>query len=388
MKTFIYPVLIVLITLHVAWSQEEQEEKKKLNFQGDFRFRVEQDWDSRNFDGSYREDRFRLRYRLRFGFTYDWNEYIGFGARIRTGVDESVQSPHNNLGHREFSGVPINFDKIYFGGTYDKYWWWAGKNSFPFWKQNELFWDDDVTPEGVAIGGAFDQYGLTIKPKLGYFITNTGDGDFDPRDPTNGKIDGHMVMSQLELGFKSEQVDITYATGYYALKNINNVPTTDFFYSGPRFKLDYTFLVSGIQVKLKSKRPITIGIDHFTNLEDYSSMPDSLIHPVFKDQTNGYVVSVKMGQLKDKGDWLLGYYYAHKEEYSVVSYYTEDDWVRFGNINRNRNTNYTGHEIRAGYALNSQFNLLARAYFVEGLVTADVATESGSRFRLDFNMKI
>ena len=70
-----------------------------------------------------------------------------------------------------------------------------------------------------------------------------------------------------------------------------------------------------------------------------------------------------------------------------MSYYTEDDWIRLGNINRNRNTNYQGHEIRLAYAFNSKFNAVLRTYFVEGLVTPDVVTENGKRFRVDVNMK-
>ena len=250
-----------------------------------------------------------------------------------------------------------------------------------------MFWDDDVNPEGIAAGGSFQAKGLSIKPRAAYFITNTGSGNFDPRDPTNGMIDGYMMAGQLELAYKLKENQITLASAYYALRDINNVPTTDFFYSGNRFKLDYTFLVSGLKLELNTPIPVSIGLDHFTNLEDYSSISDSLIHPVFKDQKTGFVFSATAGQLRKKGDWLIGYYFARKEEYSVVSFYTEDDWIRLGNINRNRNTNYQGHEIRVAYAIDSRFNIVARAYFVNGLVTPGVARESGNRFRIDFNMK-
>ncbi len=376
--------------LTVQRGEIDELEGKKINtlsLLGDIRLRGEQDWNSRRFDGSFREDRFRLRYRLRLGLTYDWTKNIKMGLRIRSGVAESLQSPHNNFGHREFTGVPINLDKVFLAGDHDYFWWWAGKNKFPFWTQNELFWDDDVTPEGLAIGGKFKIDGINIKPKFAYFITNTGNGNFDPNDSTNGQIDGHFFGSQIELDFNVDQHKITLASAFHSLKGINNVPTTDFFYSGNRFKLDYSFLVSGAKVELNTKVPITIGLDHFVNLEDYSEVPDTLIDPIFKDQNTGIVISAKIGKLSKKGDWLLGYYFTRKEEYSVVSYYTEDDWIRLGNINRNRNTNYQGHEIRVAYAFDSRFNVVARAYFVNGLVTNDVAKESGNRIRIDFNMK-
>ncbi|MEM9822573.1 MAG: hypothetical protein AAF985_15940, partial [Bacteroidota bacterium] len=252
---------------------------------------------------------------------------------------------------------------------------------------NELFWDDDVTPEGVAIGGLWVANGISIQPRAAYFITNTGNGDFDPKDPTNGMIDGYMLGGQLELGFHIKQSKITLASSYYGLQGINNVPTTDFFYNGERFKLNYSFLVSGLKIEWPTKLPITIGLDHFINLENYEEIPDTLIHPVYKDQNVGFVISAEIGKLDGKGDWLCGYYFTRKEEYSVVSYYTEDDWIRLGNINRNRNTNYMGHEFRVAYAFDSRFDVVVRTYFVEGLVTPDIAKESGSRFRIDFNMK-
>ena len=246
-------------------AEKEKEEKKTLELYGDVRFRGEQDWNSRTFIGVLRPDRFRLRVRMRVGFTFNWSKQISIGARIRSGVNESLQSPHNNLGHREFTGFPLNIDKVYISGKHDHFWWWAGKNSFPFWKQNELFWDDDVTPEGVAIGGKFNaNKSVEIKPTAAYFITNTGIGNFDPRDPTNGMIDGYMLSGQLELGVKlNNDHKITAASGFYALRDINNVPTTDFFFLRERFKLDYTFIVSGLKIEFNTKMGYTLKSNNY-----------------------------------------------------------------------------------------------------------------------------
>ncbi len=351
---------------------------KALQLYGDFRFRAEQDYDSRKTNGSYRDNRSRLRYRVRFGFTYKWGEHISFGARIRTGVPENFQSPHNNLGYNGSASISFNLDKAYLAGRYKNSWWWVGKNSFPFWKQNELFWDDDVTPAGIAAGTSFSIKKIKFNPKVAYLISNNF-------SYSNGGIDGTITAGQLELNYNRNKTGITLASSYYQMDNIDNVPETDNFFTGTRYKLDYKIIVSGLKLSYNAKYPIAVGFDHFINLEDYSS--DTLMNNVYKDQKKAFVASVQMGQLKDKGDWLIGYYYTRKEELSVVSYYTEDDWVRWGNINRNRNTNYAGHEIRLAYAFGSQFNVVTRTYFVEGLVTTKTHTETGSRFRVDFNIK-
>ena len=53
----------------------------KLSFNGDFRFRVEQDWNSKKSDGTFRDDRTRLRYRLRAGVEYT-DKWFKTGFRI------------------------------------------------------------------------------------------------------------------------------------------------------------------------------------------------------------------------------------------------------------------------------------------------------------------
>ena len=87
----------------------------KVKFDLDYRFRAEQDWDSRRSNGTYREDRFRLRYRLRAGATYSYNGY-SFGMRIRTGDPKKQQDPQLTLGKglQEFGTLPIGFEKAFF----------------------------------------------------------------------------------------------------------------------------------------------------------------------------------------------------------------------------------------------------------------------------------
>ena len=98
----------------------------------------------------------------------------------------------------------------------------------------------------------------------------------------------------------------------------------------------------------------------------------------------GYVLSAKLGKLKNKGDWLLGYYYAHIEQFSVNASFAQDDWVRWGSSFQTDSSDLEGHEIRAGYALTSNFNIVARLYLVDAITSR----QDGNRFRVDFNYKI
>ncbi|MEM8909745.1 MAG: putative porin, partial [Bacteroidota bacterium] len=126
---------------------------KQLEFNGDFRFRVEHDWNSRKPDGTFRLDRSRLRYRFRFGVNFRLNQKYAFGGRLRTGNINDQQGPHVTIGGNsgEFGLTQIGLEKLYF--KFKAQWidGWLGKNDAPFEKQNELFWNDNVFPEGVAI---------------------------------------------------------------------------------------------------------------------------------------------------------------------------------------------------------------------------------------------
>ena len=129
----------------------------RFQFNGDFRFRVEEDWDSRKSDGTYRQNRSRLRYRARIGLEYRHDAHTLVGLRLRTGNPRKQQDPQLTLGDgfKEFGTLPIALEKAFFQTELKSFNIWLGKNTFPFRKQNELFWSDNVFPEGVHINKSF-----------------------------------------------------------------------------------------------------------------------------------------------------------------------------------------------------------------------------------------
>ncbi|NNC94825.1 MAG: hypothetical protein HKN92_04635 [Chitinophagales bacterium] len=345
----------------------------KLKFFGDFRFRAEQDWDSRRSNGTYRDNRGRLRIRLRFGFNYQWNDHFTFGARIRSGSSDDPQSPHITLGD-DFREYDINIDRAYLRGNYKDLWLWVGKNNLPLWKQHEMWWDDDVTPEGIALGGDFkiNEF-VRIKPVAGYFLMFT-----------SGIEDASIQAGQVsaDLGFQSSA--LTLSSGYL---RFDNMPDRN---SGNQLYHEYQLLISGAEFTLKKKIPVTIGLDYLVNLENYDS--DSLISANgMQDEKMGFVGKVNIGSLSDKGKVLVGYYYSYISKYSVVDYIAQDDWVRwsFNSAPGTRSSNFSGHEARLAYAFGKGFHVIARAYFVKAIKRSspsDMALENGKRFRLDLNI--
>ena len=174
-------ILLLLFLPTLLFSQNNTSESK-LNFNGDFRFRIEEDWNSRKADGSYRTDRSRLRYRARFGATYAYSDFVSFGMNLRTGQANKQQDPQITLGDSgDASVVPIGFEKIYTQFKYKGFTSWIGKNTFTFEKQNELFWSDNVFPEGIALSKILPinhKWIDKIELKTGHFILKTNNKSF------------------------------------------------------------------------------------------------------------------------------------------------------------------------------------------------------------------
>jgi hypothetical protein len=347
-------------------------ESDTVKFYGDFRTRAESDFDSKRADGTSRDDRSRLRIRARLGVTYTPDKIWEYGMRLRSGSDDSQQSPHITIldfDDNDTGDAGFNFDKWYLKGKTNAGSYWVGRNSLPYWKQNELFWDDDVTPAGV--GGTYKR-ALNDTSKLevnaGYFSLPAGMKAF------TGEMGTAQVVYHADV--------FTVAGGLLSIKANPNDPDNVLLLSGNGARDYNTWIVSG-QVRFKvGEKPLTIGADIMSNTKSYSSTdPDPDTANNF-DQTDGYDIFAVWGSTKPQ-QWLLGYYYANIEALAVNSSYAQDDWVRWGSATQTRATDIKGSEFRAAYGLSKTQNLVARLYLVESITTV----EDGNRLRLDWNVK-
>ena len=351
---------VLAFCLMLALPAQSQE---NFSFFGDFRGRVELDRSSDKSDGTIRDDRDRMRVRGRFGFNYTRSERVAFGMRVRTGDPASVQSPHVTLGDG-FSHKPLQIDKLFARVGFEGGSAWFGKNSNPFWHQNEMFWDDDVTLEGLSASYDINDF---LEARVGYFILDT--------PSSNGFSDQSRMMSGQ---FVFSEGRFSGALGVRVFEQ--NPDQVD---AGLQ-DMDYTLVTGSVYGSFEAGRnPVRVGIDISSNLEDYDSVMQN------HDQTLAWVGSVRFGPSSEAGDWQLRYYYAHIEKYAVVGRFAQDDWVRWGSATSTRSSNFAGHEIRAVYTLGVNQNLVARFYMVDGLekeATNAVSLESGTRIRLDWNI--
>lgn len=137
MKSIYAFIVVVIVCMTVPSFSNAQLSfdglKDKLKFTGDVRARAEYDFNYTKSDSTEADDRFRLRSRVRFGTTFQYNEHYSFGIRLRAGNIADQQSPHTSWGSSgEDAPWSVGFDKAYIKGDYGKFWYSLGKNDFPF----------------------------------------------------------------------------------------------------------------------------------------------------------------------------------------------------------------------------------------------------------------
>jgi hypothetical protein len=193
-------------------------------------------------------------------------------------------------------------------------------------------------------------------------------------------LNGQMLAGQLKYTLPVKSSQFTLAGGAHFING--DEPTTNLRNrNGDR---DYLIGVGSLQWSIPIKGvPLALGADVFNNFMNYNQSDVAPFPAATEDETLGYVFSATLGQLKNQHDWVLGYSYAHIETLAVNASFAQDDWVRFGNGIQTDSSDFKGHEVRLGYAISKNINILARAYFVDAITTV----QDGNRFRLDLNWR-
>jgi hypothetical protein len=372
-------ILVMLSSIGSIFAQADSV-PSKLSFNADFRFRLEEDWHSRKPDGTIRDNRSRLRYRLRAGFDYQLNSWAAFGARIRTGNPNKQQDPQLTLGEgfAEFATLPLGFEKAFFEANKYGVTLWLGQNTFPFEKQNELFWSDNVFPEGVFLKKKVAFKGKVLNEldiSVGHFLARASGKSFSQDSYFQGfQVSGTLLDKRLVV-FPS----------FYRFKSLPDIPD-----GGGTYLIDYSIAHLGARGIVLKKPWITLEADLYQNLQDYTkndSIPLNL-----QDQTAGLTLAAGIGKLKKKKDWHFKATATYLQRYSAVDYFTQNDWARwdYGNSGSpdGRLTNMKGIELVLGYMLADKLSLRTKFYLVEQIVPYGMAKETNSRIRFDLDIKL
>ncbi len=380
-------IAATLTGLAVTAARADLYSNEELRIYSDIRIRNEADWDSLRADGSERDNRTRLRIRFRLGFEFEASEALTLNVRLRSGPDESQQSSNITIVNydesdgetRDTGSADFNFDRWYLLARRGALWGWIGRNNVPFWKQNELIWDDDATVAGVA-GGWTTKLGANGKlaANAGFFSPPVGMRAFV------GSLGVGQLVYDRSFG---ENVGLTAAAGLLWLPADARDSDGDLLLEGNGAR-DYELWVLALQGRLRAAGlPLSLGLDLVTNGKDYPGTdpqnPSSSEQFSFdnRDETDGYVVSITFGDMNEKGHWLAGWYHARIEALAVNNSYAQDDWARWGSATQSRLSNMEGNELRFGYRFGRNTNVVARLYVARAITSI----ENGKRLRVDLN---
>lgn len=369
---------ILLAIFAISLTAQSSKEKSNITYTSDFRFRIEQDWNSKKSDGTFREDRTRLRYRVRAGMHYEKSWYKT-GFKLRTGNPIKQQDPQLTLGDgfKEFSTLPIGLEKAYFKGKINSYTIWLGKNTYPFEKNNELYWSDNVYPEGVFFSKGFSTNSHFIDSldlKGGHFVISS--------NGTSLVQDSYFQGYQLYASLFSNRIELF--PSLYIFKNMPSIPD-----GNETFNLDYSIFHLGSRYKLMANNLVALEIDYCKNLNNYSM--NEFISQNLKQQNASFIIGLRYGKKNRIGDYLFKVSYAYLQRFSAVDYLAQNDWARWDYSSLEspdgRLTNLQGMEIVASYMIDEKVNLTMKYYSVKQLISYGSAKENGSRIRLDLDAK-
>ncbi len=371
--------ILCLLMVQFFLQAQDKLEIKGLKIFGDFRYRIEQDWDSRKANGSFREDRTRMRYRARLGFRYQYKDVGLVGMQLRTGIPGKQQDPQLTVGDKANGQgtVPVGLDKFYFQTNFWGFETWMGKNSFPFEKQNDLFWSNNVCPEGIFLKRPIstnEDYVQDVELRMGHFIIENNNDALSE--------DGYFQAIQFSGNLLDKRLRLFPSLYYF--KNLPNIPD-----GAKVFYMEYSIFHLGAKYVISKADKLSFQADFYRNLTTYSDQ--NFMAEGYKNGRTGTSLALKYGDLMEKGDFTIKCVFTYMEKYAAVDFLAQNDWGRwdYGSDGSpdGRLTNFRGVELMAGYAIDEKLLLKLRMFRIKQLVAIDGEQETGSRLRLDLDFK-
>jgi hypothetical protein len=336
---------------------------EQLKLTGDLRTRFE--YDERDNNGT-EQNRSRFRPRLRLGAIWQGTENWELGVGLATG-DERATSTNDTWGDTNaFKTGEIRLDYAYAKHRWDDLSLTIGQQKNPFvgtW----VIWDSDVRPTGAT---------LQYQPE-GWFATV---GGYDVRH--YGRDEGNAMLGAVQAGLDGKQGAFGYkaAVAWYYYNHATVDPNSTGRQPSPAIAdEDYTFNLGSVYAEAAYKTDNWKGtlFGEYTrnfSAEGATSQVGGGVDP--EDNDTAWIAGASVGYRK----LTIGYAYAHIEADSV--YGQVNDSTFGGPIGT---TDVKGHKVGLGYALTSNLNLGATAYFTDPLERSN--PKNGLLYNLDLVWK-
>lgn len=339
---------------------------RRIRWMGDLRYRHEQF----DIEGAA-SDRARHRVRARFGLEAALSETVGAVVRLSTGDLDDPRSGNATLddaNRRKEVALDLAYLRWapYAGAALT-----LGKQPKPWFEPgNALFYDGDVSPEGVAFswaggGGAFATvWGLWL-------------------DESSAQADANLTGAQ--LGYAFDRLGLTLAAGYWNYGAIRRQPLLGFA-GAPAGNSTY---LAGADCEGTGTTPCYLYDYDIVGLDaawtgKVGTLPLTLFAGVLKnvqaDALNtGYTAGAQLGKAGDPGSWELGALYQRVERDAQFGALLESDFA--GGV-----TQSGGWQVVGAWAPARNLSLKATVFLND--VGYDTPEEFDyRRLQLDLNLK-
>ncbi|HKQ13082.1 MAG TPA: putative porin [Steroidobacteraceae bacterium] len=365
----------------------------KVTVTGDLRYRYEAiSDDTLNAAppaGVATADRYRDRIRARLAVTAKATDNLTLGLGLTSAENQDPRSGNQSL-TGVFNKKPIEIDLAYFDWKFAS---WGdligGKMKLPFVKgAQNLFWDNDITPEGVAF--TFSR-GIWFGSAYNFWLQEVSGAE------NTVTSDPMMHGAQLGLKLPIGSSTLTLAAHYYDLSaaqgrvapaapfynaNANNNTTIG---TGATLALLNDYEVFDVMAQLDATLgtlPFQVWVEAAQNQDPSGFVPPA--NTVANDQDTAISAGFLLGRASNAKTWEFGAMYQKIEKDALFAQLIDSDFA--GGFSDNE-----GYVVRAGFApvrnwvLNATYFINQRN--VERANGAGQTEVDYNRLQLDFNVK-
>lgn len=307
---------------------------ENIKWSGDLRYRHEQYDNTDAGNEKRRRDRIRARLRLDAKVNDEWNAIF----RIATGSSDSPTSTNQTLGDSGSDG--FSSKNIWLDWAYAD---WhpksieglnvlMGKMGNPFYTvgKNQLIWDGDVSPEGIAATYSFN---LTEKDTA----TLTA-GGFWLAERNNNSDAGYFGLQGMVKHKFNDDTHLLGGLSYYDLGNVKSpspaIAGVDFFgntsTSDNKYRYDYDMLEGFAEYGFKlGGMPVAVLGNYINNIAA----------PSGKD--TAWMLGTSINKAKKPGSWQFNYNYRDVDSDAVFAGLCDSDFMLGGTDGKGHSFGFT-----------------------------------------------
>lgn len=353
-----------------------------LTFRGDLRYRYEATQDDSKTDGhgdTFTRERHRIRARL--GAEAVLSDELKAGVELSTGGADPL-SGNQTLGDGfDKKDIRLNLayiDYALWNETTHKLHAVAGKMKNPFLVvADDLVWESDVTPEGLALKGQIGNDIGCLMAHAGYFWVQERSAD-DDLMLYAGQLAAKIHLPKaaaLTLGvavFAFRDIQGQDVVDWQEKNNAYGNSTVDGSINGDKtnraWAVEFTPVAAFAQLDVAvAGLPVAIFVQQVANIDA-------------DEEDQGVAAGLSLGKAKEPKSWEIGYSYAELEKDAVVGFLT--DSTRWGG-----GTDGHSHRIYGKYQVLKNLQVAATYVSGERRISDPAKTTGYDRLQIDFAVK-